>query len=82
MKFYSQAFDVFLNYSETQVFSLSVFNIIYDETWRTPLRYYDAYTRYDRASTEPRIYLGFPLYILVFQRDLFLIKLHLKIPNS
>ncbi|RCH88928.1 hypothetical protein CU097_009882 [Rhizopus azygosporus] len=45
MKFYSQAFDVFLNYSETQVFSLSVFNIIYDETWRTPLRYYDAYTR-------------------------------------
>ncbi|KAG1152042.1 hypothetical protein G6F37_003564 [Rhizopus arrhizus] len=37
---YSQASNTSLNYSKTQVLSLSGSNNIYDEIWRTPLRSY------------------------------------------
>jgi hypothetical protein len=76
---YSQASNASLNYSKTQVLSLSGFSSIYSTTWRSPLQSYDINTWHDRTAPDPITYLGFPLPSSITQRDSFLDKIHTNI---
>ncbi|KAG1037764.1 hypothetical protein G6F43_012795 [Rhizopus delemar] len=79
---YSQASNASLNYSKTQVLSLSGSSSIYSTTWRSPLQSYGINTWHDRTAPDPITYLGFPLSLSITQRDSFLDKLHINIATA
>ncbi|KAG1453072.1 hypothetical protein G6F56_007662 [Rhizopus delemar] len=76
---YSRASNSLLNRSKTQVISLSVSSFVYADTWRLHLQARDIRSWHDHTSPNSVIYLGFPLYNSVTQRDTFLNQLLTKI---
>ncbi|KAG0772883.1 hypothetical protein G6F22_015359 [Rhizopus arrhizus] len=79
---YLRASNASLNYSKTQVLSLSGSSSIYSTTWRSQLQSYDIHTWHDRTAPDPITYLGFPLSSSITQRDSFLDKIHTNIATA
>ncbi|KAG1470323.1 hypothetical protein G6F56_002749 [Rhizopus delemar] len=75
---YSRASNSLLNCSKTQIISLSGSSSIYADTWCLHLQARDIRPWHDHTSPNSIIYLGFPLYSSVTQRDSFLNQLLIK----
>jgi hypothetical protein len=65
---YSRASNARINYNKTESFALSGLSTVY-QSWRTPLNRYNISSWNDSSTSEPIIYLGFPLCSNANQRE-------------
>ncbi|KAG0755660.1 hypothetical protein G6F62_008320 [Rhizopus arrhizus] len=72
---YSRASNAKVNFHKTEAFSLSGSSGIYQLLWRSHLHSHNIYSWHDRCSSSCIVYLGFPLYTSVSQRNQFLDKI-------
>jgi hypothetical protein len=79
---YSKASNAKLNFNKTEAFALSGSRSCYHRIWRTPLLQQQIHSWHDNSSTQPIIYLGFPLHSSVAQRDAYLTSLLSRLETS
>lgn len=72
LSIYSSASNALVNFHKTEAISLSGSTGIYNSRWRSALSSYNITTWHDCQSPKPVIYLGFPLFTSIAQRDSFL----------
>lgn len=72
LNLYSRASNARINFDKTEAISLSGSPKIYGDHWRLALNSYHITSWHDCLSSNPVIYLGFPLFTSTNQRNIFL----------
>jgi hypothetical protein len=79
---YSKASDAKVNFNKTEAFALSGSRSCYHRIWRTPLLQQQIHSWHDGSSSQPIIYLEFPLHSSIAQRDAYLTSLLSRLETS
>ncbi|KAG0994687.1 hypothetical protein G6F26_004478 [Rhizopus arrhizus] len=79
---YSMASNAKVNFNKTEAFALSGSRSCYHRIWRTPLMQQQIHFWHDSSSSQPIIYLGFPLHSSIAQRDAYLTSLLFRLETS
>ncbi|KAG0890567.1 hypothetical protein G6F36_013252 [Rhizopus arrhizus] len=79
---YSKASNAKVNFNKTKAFALSGSRSCYHRIWRTPLLQQQIHSWHDGSSSQPIIYLGFPLHSSIAQRDAYLTSLLSRLETS
>lgn len=79
---HSSASNALVNFHKTETISLLGASGIYNTIWQSPLLQYNITSWHDCRSASPVVYLGFPLFSALAQRDSFLNQILNKIRSS